>query len=147
MYFVTFRVVDSIPEGVRREWEYEQTMWLRARGVRYDGPRGSWRAELGKLSAKERHQFEKHFNRQVQACLDRGLGACWLKETACIEAVREQLFKADGQRHHLGELVTMPNHVHLLTTPIVSTSRGTPPGRDWTCPARRCIAPSGWTRG
>ena len=117
-YFVTFRVVDSIPEGVRREWEYEQTMWLGARGIRYDGPRGSWRTELGKLSAKERHPFETHFNRQVQACLDRGLGACWLKETACIEAVREQLFKADGERHHLGDLVTMPNHVHLLTTPI-----------------------------
>ena len=117
-YFVTFRLVDSIPEGVRREWEYEQKMWLLARGIQYDGPRGSWRAQLDKLAGSERHQFEKHFDRKAQACLDRGLGECWLKEAACISALREELFKADGERHHLGDFVIMPNHVHLLTTPI-----------------------------
>ncbi len=116
---MTFRLVDSIPEGVRREWEYEQKMWLQARGIRYDGPRGSWRAQLDKLSPQERHRFEKHFNRKVQACLDRGLGECWLTEAAaCASALGEELFKADGERHHLGDFVIMPNHVHLLTTPI-----------------------------
>lgn len=117
-YFVTFRLVDSIPAGVQREWEYEQAAWLKARGIQYDGRRGSWRSQLRKLPQQEQFLFEKHFNRQVQACLDRGLGECWLKEPECINAVREQLFKADGQSHHLGDFVIMPNHVHLLTTPI-----------------------------
>ena len=117
-YFVTFRLVDSIPDGVRREWEYEQKMWLQARGIRYDGPRGSWRTDFDKLPPQERFQFEKHFNRKVQACLDRGLGECWLKEAACINSLRDALLKADGERHHLGDFVIMPNHVHLLTTPI-----------------------------
>jgi type I restriction enzyme R subunit len=115
---VTFRLVDSIPEGVRREWEYEQKSWLQARGIRYDAPRGSWRTQFDKLPSQERFQFDKHFNRKVQACLDRGLGECWLKEKACMEEVREQLFNADGLRHDLGDFVIMPNHVHLLMTPV-----------------------------
>jgi type I restriction enzyme R subunit len=117
-YFVTFRLIDSIPAGVQREWEYEQAAWLNARGIQYDGRRGSWRSQLRTLPQHEQFRFEKHFNRQVQACLDRGLGECWLKEPECIEAMREQLFKADRQHHHLGDFVIMPNHVHLLTTPI-----------------------------
>jgi len=54
----------------------------------------------------------------VQACLDRGLGECWLKRDECIEAMRKQLFKGDGEEHHLGDFVIMPNHVHLLMTPV-----------------------------
>lgn len=118
-YFVTFRLVDSIPDGVRREWEHEQKLWLAKHRILYDGARGSWRGEFAKLPVEEQRLFERHFNRQVQACLDRGLGQCWFKRLQCIEVLSEQLFKADGHRWHLGDFVIMPNHVHLLATPIV----------------------------
>ncbi len=117
-YFVTFRLADSIPASVRRQWEHEQSQWLRARGIHYDGRNGRWRVELEKLPRAERFQFEKHFNQKVQTCLDRGLGECWLKHRECIAALREQLFRADGECHHLSDFVIMPNHVHLLMTPI-----------------------------
>lgn len=116
-YFVTFRLGDSIPDGVRKEWEYEQSMWLKARGITYDGPRGSWRSAVEKLPAKEQFQFHKHFNRQVQSCLDRGLGECWLRQAACVDIVRHEHFAHDGQSYDLGDLVLMPNHVHALLTP------------------------------
>jgi type I restriction enzyme R subunit len=74
--------------------------------------------QFDKLPPHERFQFDKHFNRKVQACLDRGLGECWLTEKACMEVIREQLFNADGLRHDLGDFVIMLNHVHLLTTPV-----------------------------
>lgn len=117
-YFVTFRLVDSIPSGVRRQWEYEQAVWLRARGIDCDGPRGHWRSELARLPARERFQFEKHFNQKVQACLDRGLGECWLRRQHCAGALSEEIIRADGDTHHVGDFVIMPNHVHLLTTPV-----------------------------
>lgn len=117
-YFVTFRLSDSIPAGVRRELEYEQSLWLKARGITYDGPRGQWRSELRRLSQEDQFRFEKHFNQQVQACLDRGLGHCWLHKRDCIALLRQELLRADAYQHHVGDFVIMPNHVHLLTTPI-----------------------------
>src|SRR6266581_288615 len=41
-YFVTFRLGDSIPDGVRRRWEYEKQMWLKRHGIEYDGKQGRW---------------------------------------------------------------------------------------------------------
>jgi type I restriction enzyme R subunit len=118
-YFVTFRLADSIPEDVRREWEHEKRAWLAARGIRYDGESGAWVKAFERLPMDEKFQFQKHFNRQVQACLDCGLGECHLRRRECIAAVRERLFAEDGNRHHVGDVVIMPNHVHLLITPAV----------------------------
>ena len=116
-YFVTFRLGDSIPEGVRKEWEYEQTLWLKARGITYDGPQGQWRKALENIPSKEQFQFHKHFNRQVQNCLDRGLGECGLRQSACVDIVQQELFSRDGLGYDLGDYVLMPNHVHVLLTP------------------------------
>ena len=116
-YFVTFRLCDSIPDSVRREWEYEQSIWLKSRGIHYDGPQGQWRERVENLTLPVQQQFHKHFNRQVQSCLDRGLGECWLSHLECIEIVRQELLAHDGERYDLGDWVLMPNHVHLMLTP------------------------------
>jgi hypothetical protein len=42
-YFVTFRLGDSIPEAIRLKWEEEKKLWLKARGIGYDGEKGRWR--------------------------------------------------------------------------------------------------------
>jgi type I restriction enzyme R subunit len=117
-YFVTFRLADSIPESVRRQWELEKKEWLQRHGIVYDGERGRWREAFHRLPPGEQFRLEQHFNRQVQSCLDRGLGECHLREAACIAVLRNQLLRDDGRRHHLGDFVIMPNHVHLLITPI-----------------------------
>ncbi len=117
-YFVTFRLADSIPDGVRRQGVEEKKQWLERRGIAYDRERGHWREALHRLPQQEQFRFEKHFNRRVQSCLDRGLGECHLQELECITALRATLFRNDGCRHHLGDFVIMPNHVHLLITPV-----------------------------
>jgi type I restriction enzyme R subunit len=116
-YFVTFRLGDSIPEAVHGRWEEEKALWLRARGILYDGERGNWQAAFEKLPAAEQFRFQRHFNRQVQSCLDRGMGACHLGRLECLETVRAKILGDDGGRHHTGDFVIMPNHVHLLVTP------------------------------
>ncbi|HVC94704.1 MAG TPA: transposase [Pirellulales bacterium] len=117
-YFVTYRLADSIPESVRRQWEGDKALWLKARGIVYDGVTGRWHAAFAKLTAMEQFQFHQHFNRQVQSCLDRGLGACHLRNAECLETVRAKILGNDGTRYHVGDFVIMPNHVHLLVTPV-----------------------------
>ncbi len=117
-YFVTFRLGDSIPDSVRSRWEGEKALWLKARGIVYDGERGCWHAAFAKLSAAEQFRFHQHFNRQVQGCLDRGLGQCHLRKDKCLETVRAKILCDDGGPYHLGDFIIMPNHVHLLVTPI-----------------------------
>ena len=53
----------------------------------------------------------------MQSCLDRGLGECHVREPECATTLKEELLRDDGRRHHLGDFVIMPNHVHLLITP------------------------------
>jgi type I restriction enzyme R subunit len=110
-YFVTFRLGDSIPTRVVRQWEYEKQQWLTARGVP-GKPR-----PLDELSETEQAQYRKHFNRIFHAGLDKGLGHCHLKRPACLGLVRDRLLAHDGMSYHLGDFVIMPNHVHLLLVP------------------------------
>ncbi len=116
-YFITIRLADSIPKNVRREIEYEKRLWLRARGISYDGEHGNWVEKLHTLSSDDQFQFHKTFNRRVQSCLDRGHGKCHLQVPSCIEIVKNKLLSEDRSRYELGDFVIMPNHVHLLTTP------------------------------
>lgn len=117
-YFVTFRLGDSVPEGVRRQWEGEKALWLKARGILYDGEKGRWTSAFAKLPRDEQFQFHQHFNRQVQSCLDRGIGSCHLRSSQCVELVKAKLLADDGDQHHLGDFVIMPDHVHALITPV-----------------------------
>ncbi len=117
-YFVTFRLADSIPESVQRQWEQEKKEWLKRQGIAFDGSRGRWREAFHRLPPEEQFRFEQHFNRQVQSCLDRGLGECHFRESTCVAILRDELVRDDGRRHHLGDFVIIPNHVHLLVTPV-----------------------------
>jgi REP-associated tyrosine transposase len=120
-YFVTFRLADSIPEAVRKSWEEEKRNWLKARGVSYDGEKGFWREELARLPAQLQFRFQQHFNRAVQACLDRGLGCGALRRQDCLQQVWTALFRGGGDRYHLGDFVIMPNHVHALLVPVAGS--------------------------
>jgi REP-associated tyrosine transposase len=121
-YFVTFRLADSVPVAVRKQWEQEKSQWLQGHGIAYDGERGRWRDAFHRLPPPERFRFEQHFNRQVQSCLDRGLGECHLGVSACVSKMREELLRGDDCRYHLGDFVIMPNHVHLLITPVADNA-------------------------
>ena len=116
-YFVTFRLGDSIPQGVLDQWEYEKQTWLAARGISSRENAKDWARQLERLSKLEQDRFHKHFNRVFHAALDEGRGTCYLKTPCCLAAVRERLFENDGCCHHLGDFIVMPNHVHLLMLP------------------------------
>lgn len=120
-YFVTFRLADSVPTAVLRQWDYEKTKWLGARGINTDIHSNSFRLAFERLPANEQYLYHKHFSRLMHQHLDGGQGGCSLRKDECIETVRAELERGDGQEHHLGDFVIMPNHVHVLVTPIDDT--------------------------
>src|SRR5437660_1443060 len=54
------------------------------------------------------------FTREFMAYLDRGHGACPLRQSPIATAVADSFRYFDAQRYDLGDFIIMPNHVHLL---------------------------------
>jgi REP element-mobilizing transposase RayT len=135
-YFVTFRLGDSIPQGVLDQWEYEKRLWLTSRGIPVDGE--GWYRPFEQLPELARDGFHKHFNRLFHAALDDGLGACYLNWPECLAIVQQRLLQGDGDQYQLGDFVVMPNHVHLLITPVPGSALERLLKRVKGATARRC---------
>jgi type I restriction enzyme R subunit len=73
----------------------------------------NWKQDLNSNSEIE-DQFHRLFTRQFMAYLDRGYGACVLRDPKIARMVSHSLNHFDGDRYTLGDYVVMPNHVHLL---------------------------------
>ena len=111
-YFVTFRTVDSIPPKVSRRWYAERASWLEHREIFTSN--SNWGDQLAALSREQRKQFHETFSRQYMENLDKGWGACVLRQAELSRIVADSLRHFDNDRYHLGDFVVMPNHVHLL---------------------------------
>lgn len=83
--FITYRLFDSIPAKLRREWE-----------------------EIQKLK-DPREKF-----RQIESRLDRGNGKCYLRNSAVAQLIQDNFWFHDGRSYRLLAWVLMPNHVHVL---------------------------------
>ena len=83
--FVTFQLADSFPIKRRAEWE---------------------------PILRESNESEK--KRKLEAWLDRGHGACWLRRDNVASLVEGVLREKDGIDFALCAWVIMPNHVHLV---------------------------------
>jgi len=103
-YFVTFRLADSLPQTKLAQWRDEQDAWLRA----HPNP----------LTEVDRRQFHERFTNRIQHWLDQGQGSCLLRQPAVADLVESAIRHFDGQRYQLGAYVIMPNHVHLILTPL-----------------------------
>src|SRR5438067_2314939 len=84
--FITYRLADSIPAELDCEW-----------------------AETMKLE-DDREQF-----RRMEQMLDRGLGACHLRDRRVAQIVQDNLWFHDDKSYSLLAWVIMPNHLHVLT--------------------------------
>jgi REP element-mobilizing transposase RayT len=86
---VTFHLIDSLPKKT-----VERLM-----------------AELEGLDP-DRQEIEKR--RRLDALIDAGHGACWLRRPDCARIVQDALLHFDGERYRMIAWVVMPNHVHAL---------------------------------
>ncbi len=104
VYAITFRLADSLPQSVLKEWFAERdAIVVRARN--------SGRA----LTAEEARELHRLHSARVEEYLDGGAGQCWLRDDAIARIVVDALKHFDGDRYRLLGWVVMPNHVHAVT--------------------------------
>lgn len=90
---ITFRLADSLPTVALEELE---------RQLRLLPP--------DEISAERCMEFER--------ALDRGHGEAWLSDVRVAEIVEGAFLHLDGERYRLHAWVVMPNHVHVVATPL-----------------------------
>ncbi|MBL8780020.1 MAG: transposase [Alphaproteobacteria bacterium] len=90
---ITFRMADSLPAALLERWQ----------------------GELETLSAMERDQERR---RRIEQALDSGHGSGALARADVGEVVENALLHFDMQRYRLHAWSIMPNHVHVLITPL-----------------------------
>jgi len=86
---ITFRLADSLPQGVLDRWS----------------------AELADKSEADRQTAREQ---RIAQWLDQGHGACHLQDRRIAELVEDALLHFDGERYRLLAWCIMPNHVHVL---------------------------------
>jgi len=102
-YFITFRLGDSVPQPLLRQWRHERAIWLRL----HPQPWG----------VKEQREYEARFIGRMQEWLDAGMGACHMRRPDVRAEVEGCLLQFDGNRYDIYAFVLMPNHVHGLIKP------------------------------
>jgi REP element-mobilizing transposase RayT len=90
IYFVTFRLADSLPRASRLEAELQRSRTQKPMASR---------------------------SRRLEALLDNGAGACYLANPKIAVVVRSALMCFDGDRYRLFAWCLMPNHVHVVFQP------------------------------
>jgi REP-associated tyrosine transposase len=57
--------------------------------------------------------------------LDKGWGACWLRDERIAEIVEQAFLAFDGERYRMHAWTIMPNHVHVLLSILPGMPLGT----------------------
>jgi len=103
-YFITFRLADSLPQDKLQQWREERSQWLK------EHPQP--------ISEEDFADYQRLFPDRLEQWLDGGYGECLLCRDDVSNIVERALRHFDGERYTLGEFVIMPNHVHVLVTPL-----------------------------
>ena len=101
-YFITFRLVDSLPATVVDRLKEEYRAIVRQVS-------GS-----GEPSLPEKLEISRRFGDRLDTYLDRGYGACRLRRPEVAKVVAEAIDFFDGDRYRLHAWSIMPNHVHVV---------------------------------
>jgi REP element-mobilizing transposase RayT len=100
VYFVTFRLADSLPVEFVRRWRSERRQWLRCNPP--------------PLTEAREREFHRLFSLEMERRLDAGHGSCVLREPAAAKTIVEALHFHEGRRSEMISFAVMPNHIHLL---------------------------------
>jgi type I restriction enzyme R subunit len=107
-----------VPQSLVRSWHRRRDDWLARHGI--DPQATDWRLRLRESPELER-EYHTMFTRPFRDYLDRGHGACVLRNEVNATVVADSLRHFDGDRYHLGDFIAMPNHVHLLVCLLGTT--------------------------
>ena len=107
IYFVTFRLADSLPKSVLERFEFERRDIL-----------ATALAAHRDLSPSERRRLAELFSERIESNLDAGAGKCHLAKPRIAAVVADVLRHFHAVRYWLYAWRVMPNHVHALFRPF-----------------------------
>ena len=110
--FVTFRLADSMPREVVKQWHHEIESWLKENHLNTKTVEDVLNAN--DIDESLKNELRRFKNRKWHGHLDDCHGACVLRMPQTRKLVKENLLHFDGERYDLERFVIMPNHVHLL---------------------------------
>jgi carbamoylphosphate synthase large subunit/REP element-mobilizing transposase RayT len=102
-YFVTFRLADSVPNTLLKQWQDELETWLKFHPPPWD--------------YKTAREYELRFVEGPEKWLDEGHGECVLRDARAAEIIGDTLRHFHGERYWLDAFIVMPNHAHALVQP------------------------------
>jgi len=117
LYFLTFRLGDSIPASVLKAWEEDRRRFLAAHGIDARLTPAQREAQYLQIPDGIRRAYEHEELRSFHVEWDRCHGACLLRRPEAAEILASALRFHHGERLHCGDFVIMPNHVHWLVAP------------------------------
>jgi REP element-mobilizing transposase RayT len=106
IYFVTFRLADSLPAAKIAQLKQERQIILEQA-----------HAQKHPLTWHEEQQLLNWYCERVETLLDSGMGSCWLSKPEVATIVAGALRFFERQRYDLRAWVVMPNHVHAVVWP------------------------------
>ena len=103
---ITFRLADSLPNDVVREWREEL------------------RAEISSLDSQISSKAQAELHQRISRYEDAGHGSCLLSKPEHAKVVQDALIKGHWIDYKLIEWSIMPNRVHVLIRVMGETSLG-----------------------
>ena len=100
VYFLTFRLNDSIPASRLALWKRRMEQWLASNPPPHNPAQREMLKVLG--------------FRRIEKYLSGGHGNCLLRQAKCRQILEATLRHDDGQEYELGDFAIMPNHVHVI---------------------------------
>jgi REP element-mobilizing transposase RayT len=110
IYFVTFRLADSVPQKVLNQIKAEREQAERVE----DGNE--------RLSKNALRRISDVFSEKVEDYLDSGFGGCYLQNPEIAELTANSIKFFEGKKYRLFAWCIMPNHVHAVLQPFTNNS-------------------------
>ena len=107
IYFITFRLADSLPKSVLNSIESERQAIVTTANQLHRA-----------LSADERRKLQRLSTPIIEQFLDNGAGACHLRNPMIADELANTLRHFDLRRYRLFAWCIMPNHVHIVVRPL-----------------------------
>lgn len=106
IFFITFRLANSLPQAILRELQSEREREHRAIQAEWSGTQ-----KYRELCLLEEKYFSK-YDAWLDKCVKES--PSWLAQESIAQLVSAEIQRLDGERYFLIAFCIMPNHVHLL---------------------------------
>ena len=103
-YFVTFRLANSLPRELLKQWKTQRR-------------RLSSAVRAGAATAADSHAL-RILLKKVERELDKGRGFAYMLDSRVAELVFTSLMHFHNKRYVVHAACVMPNHVHIVLSPV-----------------------------